>query len=231
MKAIFFKILKLKPVAYKLLPYVLKAHNLFYDLASMIAVTVNHGEHPKHSIMLYKEWFLSHVDSSSIVLDVGSNTGAMSSLMAKKAKYVYGIEIDAEHASEARARYSMPNLEFVTGDATSYSYKGFKQINCVTLSNVLEHIEDRINFLKNLQREVPWSDNAPRLFLIRVPSIERDWISVYKKLCGVEYRLDSTHKIEHTQQLLHEELLAAGLQIVSFETRFGEYYLKCYGNQ
>jgi hypothetical protein len=95
----------------------------------------------------------------------------------------------------------------------------------VTLSNVLEHIENRVDFLRRIVSVVVWSNPASKKFLIRVPALDRDWLSVFKKEVGVEYRLDRTHAVEHTQQQLVEELAEAGLHIESTETRFGEYYL------
>ena len=179
--------------------------------------------------MRYKEWFLDLVDENSVVLDVGSNTGMMAALLAKKAKYVYGIEINRKHSEAAQNNYVATNLQFLTGDATSYEYKSCQPISCVTLSNVLEHIDDRVRFLKKLQEVLVWCDLTPKVFLIRVPTIERDWISVYKKELGVEYRLDRTHSIEHTKQQLLSELEDAGLSVINFETRFGEYYVVCHG--
>lgn len=225
LKKLLFKCFKNKNIARCINPVVLKLHNAFYDLSGILAISINDGVHPKHRILRYKEWFVDHVESNFVVLDVGSNTGAMPSLLAQKAQYVYGIEIDPKHSEVARKRYSNLNLEFLTGDATTYNYENCQPINCITLSNVLEHIEDRVNFLKRLQHGVVWNGATPRLFLIRVPTLERDWLSVYKKELGLEYRLDRTHKIEHTQQQLLEELAAAGLNVVSFETRFGECYV------
>ncbi len=207
---------------------ILKLHNIFYDLGSLIAVTINDGIHPKHQILRYKEWFFDLVDHNSVVLDVGSNTGMMAALLAKKAKYVYGIEISQRHSKVAQNNYVASNLQFLTGDATSYDYKSCQPISCVTLSNVLEHIDDRVGFLKSLQEVLIWSDLSPKIFLIRVPTVERDWITVYKQGLGIEYRLDRTHKIEHTRQQLLGELSDAGLRIINFEARFGEYYVVCH---
>lgn len=229
MKSLILTVLMQRRIA----PWALRAsmilHGYLYDLCGILAVSVNRGVHPKHRILRYKEWFLGKIDTNSVVLDVGSNTGSMPLLMAEKARYVYGIEIDPDLSTIARKKCPRPNVEFLTGDAITYSYNKCQPINCVTLSNVLEHIEDRVSFLKRLQQVVAWDGSTSRLFLIRVPAIERDWLSVYKQEVGVEYRLDRTHKVEHTRQQLQSELSAAGLQIKSFETRFGEYYVVCHG--
>lgn len=42
--------------------------------------------------------------------------------------------------------------------------------------------------------------------------INRDWITLYKKELGVEWRLDPTHCTEYTLESLKEELQKAGLK-------------------
>jgi hypothetical protein len=62
---------------------------------------------------------------------------------------------------------------------------------------------------------------APRI-LIRVPMINRDWITLYKKELGLEYRLDKTHFIEYTLESFKKELEQASLKIDKFSIQFGE---------
>ena len=85
------------------------------------------------------------------------------------------------------------------------------------MSNVLEHIDKRIDFLKDIKR-------IGKIFLIRVPLINRDWKVILKKNMGVEYRLDKTHFIEYKTESFKQELSEAGYNIISIEKRFGELY-------
>lgn len=229
MKSIVLRVLMHPRVAPMALRLAMRFHGLLYDLCGVLAVSVNDGVHPKHRILRYKEWFLERIETDFVVLDVGSNTGAMPALLAEKARHVYGIEIDPKLSEKARKKYPRDNVEFLTGDATTYDYGSCLPIDCVTLSNVLEHIENRVGFLERLRHGVAWRDPTLRRFLIRVPAIERDWLSVYKHELGVEYRLDRTHRIEHCQQQLRAELAEAGLTVDAFDTRFGEYYVICRG--
>ena len=50
------------------------------------------------------------------------------------------------------------NLTFINADATTYNYKNIKDVNVVTLSNVLEHIEHRVDFLNSILRKPIFKD-------------------------------------------------------------------------
>lgn len=209
---------------------VLRLHNACYRWAASIAIRLE-GVHPKHRLMRYKEWFLDHLSPEDVVLDVGSNTGAMPRLLAQKAKFVYGIEVDLKLVEKARRQGHPANVELIYGDATRFDYSTLQPISVVTLSNVLEHIKDRVGLLNTILSRVNWQEDKPRRVLIRVPMVDRDWITLYKRELGVEWRLDPTHFTEYTEQDLKTELKAVGLSITHLAIRFGEIYAVCLAEQ
>ena len=209
-----------------LLRFVLRMHNTCYRWAASIAIRLE-GVHPKHRLMKYKEWFLGHIQPDDVVLDVGSNIGAMPCLLAQKASFVYGIEIDSELVEQARRQGHPENVDFIQADATLFDYSNLQPVSVVTLSNLLEHIEDRTGFLNKILTSVNWQEDKLCRVLIRVPMIDRDWITPYKRELGVEWRLDQTHFIEYTEQNLKAELESVGLCITSLTIRFGEIYAVC----
>lgn len=209
------------------LKFLLLLHNLSYKYASFVATKLNHGIHPKHRIMGYKEWFLSNIESDWIVLDVGCNTGMMPEIMSEKGKFIYGIELDCNHIKMAKQERQKNNIEYICADATIFDYSPLRPIDCVTLSNVLEHIEHRVDFLQKLLTQIKW--NNKKRFLIRVPMIDREWLTVYKKELGVEYRLDMTHFTEYTYIQFKEELKEANIAIIDYSVRWGEIYAVCEG--
>lgn len=225
MKKLIRIIIKNKFTAKLLQKFVLNLHSKAYTLSGSIAAILNDGIHPKHKIMKYKEWFLDNIQKDWVVLDVGCNTGMMPELMSKKVNFVYGIEIEEQHILEAKFKRQQENIEFIFADATAYDYTPLKAIDCVTLSNVLEHIEHRVEFLQKLIKQIKW--NNKKRFLIRVPMIDREWIAVYKKELGLEYRLDNTHYTEYTYGQLKNELDIAGIEIKSHHVKFGEIYTVC----
>ena len=52
--------------------------------------------------------------------------------------------------------------------------------------------------------------------------INRDWITLYKKELGIEWRLDKTHYIEYTLESFKKELEKAGLNLEKYSIQFGE---------
>jgi len=85
----------------------------------------------------------------------------------------------------------------------------------IILSNVLEHISERVEFLQSLHK-------LAETILLRVPLVTRDWLAVYKKEHGYKYKLSSDHKIEYTEEILQDELAQSGWKIESLQIRFGE---------
>jgi SAM-dependent methyltransferase len=207
---------------------VLRLHSYCYKLAGELAIMVSDDRiHPKHEIIRYESWFLDQVEPKWTVLDVGSNTGMMANLLAGKAAFVYGIELEKKLVDEAQRKRQLPNIRYFCADATSFKYSECSPIDCITLSNVLEHIEKRTDFLGKLLSEVPWRDPLKKRFLIRVPLITREWIVLYKQQLGLDYRLDHTHCVEHTPELLEQELDKCGIKIIHQDVRFGELFAVC----
>ena len=190
-------------------------HNLGYSLISSATVRLNNGIHPKHEIMNYHQFFVDNISENNVVLDVGCGNGYLAHDVAKKAKRVIGIDINKKYIEFAKRHYKKENLEFIVGDATKYQFN--EKFDIIILSNVLEHIENRVEFLKKLKSIAP-------KFLIRVPLITRSWLPIYLKELGYEYRLDKTHYIEYTEEEFFEEMKKAGLEIESYYVKWGELY-------
>ncbi|MBI5793563.1 methyltransferase domain-containing protein [Candidatus Uhrbacteria bacterium] len=191
----------------------LQLHNLSYKLASKLAIKAEGGLHPKHRLMNYHQFFLDHISSDDVVLDIGCGNGALAFDLAKKARRVVGIDLNPKHQASWRGRFAAPNLSYQIADATTLPEQ--EPFDVVVLSNVLEHIEHRDVFLRSIKHLAP-------LFLIRVPMIDRDWITLYKKELGVEYRLDTTHFTEYTFSSFMAELQEAGFTVASSSIQFGE---------
>ena len=177
------------------------------------------GLHPKHRITKYHQFFMDNITETESVLDIGCGNGAMTYDMAIIANFVTGIDINKKRIEEARKKYEGQNLIFLHGELSDLWHEA--QVDVITLSNVLEHIENRTEFLNSLKRF------EPKKILIRVPLFTRDWITQYKKEMGVDYRLDKSHYIEYKQSTFLFELKKAGLKADNIETRYGELFACC----
>lgn len=198
-----------------MLRFVIWVHNFSYRLIGILAIGENGGIHPKHKILNYYEFFIKNVSPLDDILDIGCGNGACTNAVSRKVNRAVGIDISRKNISMARNRFSNTNLSYIIGDATTYEFG--KKFDVILLSNVLEHIENRVEFLQKI------SILSPKI-LIRVPLLTRDWLATYKKEKGFEYRLDKTHYIEFTEENFKEEVEMAGLKIISAYQKFGELY-------
>lgn len=198
------------------LRFLLDLDTRLYAMQGNMAVAYGNGMHTKHRHTRYHDFFVNRVGAEETVLDIGCGNGTVAFDVASKAgARVTGIDANEENLRIARRRYAHPNVTYIHGDALSELPSGRYEV--VILSNVLEHIEDRVRFLRQVSRSA-----RPTRWLIRVPLFERDWRVPLKKELGLEWRLDQTHCTEYTQESFAEETDAAGLRIVHLEIRWGE---------
>ena len=199
------------------LKILIKLHNNLYKRINFLSRKLNNDIHPKHRIMGYHQFFLDNIDENSRILDIGCSIGNVTYHIAEKAQLVVGIDRDEQAIHRANKIYKRDNIRYIIGDATKFEFN--ESFDYIILSNVLEHIKDRINFLNKIKK-------LAKHFLIRVPMIDRSWLVLYKKELGYEYRLDPTHYIEYTLESFQEELESAGFKIGSYSIQFGEIWAK-----
>jgi SAM-dependent methyltransferase len=187
-----------------------------YQLQGDRAVALGSGTHPKHRHMRYHDFFTERIAASERVLDVGCGIGALAhSIASQSGATVVGVDIVPEKIEQARARNAHPRVEYLVADATEdVPGDGY---DVVVLSNVLEHLPGRPQFLRTILDHV----SASRA-LIRVPLFERDWRVPLKRELDVEWRLDPTHETEYTVESFEQEMQEAGVRIVERRLRWGE---------
>lgn len=200
-----------------LLKFFIWLNNYSYYKISNLVVKLYQGVHPKHRIINYHKFFVDNISTTDSVLDLGCGKGDNTYDIAKKASRVIGIDVSPMNIGFAKHKYARDNINFIIGDATKYNFD--HRFDKIVLSNVLEHIKDRITFLSKLH-------DLSEIILIRVPLINRDWLTIFKKENNFEYRLDKTHYIEYTPDTLETELENAGWKMVSFSIQFGEIWTK-----
>jgi len=194
-----------------------------YHMQGRAALEAEGGMHPKHRVMRYHDFFVDRIRRGERVIDLGCGVGALAASIADRSgAKVTGMDWMAANLDKARAlaaeRGLSDRLNYVQGDITSERAPG--KFDVVVLSNVLEHITDRVERLR-IWRE--WY--TPSRMLIRVPAFDREWRVPWKRELGVEWRLDVTHETEYTQAELETELRRAGLVPAEWVVRWGEYWV------
>ena len=188
------------------------------------ALKYGDGIHPKHSLTKYHQFFIDRIKNGENVLDVGCGNGSVAISIAKKLpnSFITGIDINKksiEFAKDKQININLKNLNFIHGDIDELPEIAS---DVVILSNVLEHIENRILFLKKIQKI-----SGAKTFLIRVPYFKRDWEVAFRKELNMYYFSDNDHKIEHTIEELKNELSKVNLVMREIKTVWGEIWTKC----
>lgn len=197
------------------LVFLLSLHKRILTLISDRASDYGDGVHPKHRLMEYHRFFTERLKSGEKVLDIGSGRGFLSFKMAEAGAQVTGIELSKKNIDISNGFYKHPNLTFIHGDALKDLPPG--TFDTAVMSNVLEHIDDRVGFLRKAQAAA-----HPSRWLIRVPCFDRDWIVPMAAELGVDSRLDETHFTEFTRESFEKEVTEARLKIEYLEVRWGE---------
>ncbi len=198
-----------------LLRFFVSLDNLCYKIISKLVVIENNGVHPKHDIMKYHTFFIDNVSREDSVIDIGCGNGLVACDVADQAKKIVGIDMNDDNIKKALEICKKDNVEFIVGNVLTYNFD--TKFDKIIFSNVLEHIEERVDFLKKLH-------TISDVILLRIPMLDRDWLSVYKKQKNLEYRLDRTHYIEYTMDTLRDELKKSGWKIKKYSIQFGEFW-------
>lgn len=200
-----------------MLKFYIRLHNFSYSKISRISKDLNKGIHPKHMIMKYYRFFRENINENSNVLDVGCGNGYITFKLAKKARKVVGIDVDKRSIKFAKKFHNLENINYILGDVIVYKFT--EKFDFCILSNVLEHINKRVEFLKKIKE-------ISNVILIRVPMINRSWLPLFEKELGLDYRSDQTHFIEYTLESFRKELTLAELKLKSYSVQFGEIWAR-----
>lgn len=194
----------------------LEIEDRIINYINQVAVRYDNGVHVKHRLTKYHDFFIERIDRGNKVLDIGCGNGALAyDLAIKSEAIVTGIDINTESIQFAKERFLHSNLTFIEGDVLNYKFQ--ESFDIIVLSNILEHLEYRVEFLQGIQANL-----QPKRILIRVPAIDRNWRVPLRNELGLFYFSDRTHYTEYTQKSFEEELNSANLQINHLQINWGE---------
>mgnify|MGYP002875736662 CR=1 FL=1 len=198
----------------------LELDNFIYLLTGKYSIIYGEGIHVKKRLTGYVNFFTENIQKfGGPCIDIGCGDGEVAIKIARLKIKVTGLDISKRKIDYARKNHINKYLDFVNSDILDFKPEG-KKFKTIILSNVLEHIQDRIVFLKTIKKKF-----SAKYFLIRVPVFDRDWRVPLKKELGIDYRLDSTHFIEYTEESLLSELEMSGIKVMNLQKRWGEIWL------
>jgi ubiquinone/menaquinone biosynthesis C-methylase UbiE len=185
-------------------------------LINETAIVYGNGVHVKHRLMRYHDFFVDRVKAGDRVLDIGCGYGAVANSVASRTPAtVVGLDMSEKNVADARRMFPLPNLAFVVGEAPRDVPN--EHFDVVMISNVIEHIEGRVAFLKDVQARV-----TPNRWLVRVPMFDREWRVPMRQELGLYYFGDPTHYIEYTRETFDAEMSDAGFGIDETQINWGE---------
>ncbi len=187
-----------------------------YGRIDTTAIRYDEGVHAKHRLTGYHDFFVERIGPQERVLDVGCGIGALAHDIAERTgATVRGVDINGASIAFARSRFQHPRLELVEGDARDTLPSD--RFDVVVLSNVLEHIEHRVEFLRGIVDAA-----RPARLLVRVPMLRREWLVPLRRELGLPHFSDATHFIEYEPAELEAELRAVGFEPVELIVVWGE---------
>jgi ubiquinone/menaquinone biosynthesis C-methylase UbiE len=93
---------------------------------------------------------LNYVENK-IVLDIASGEGYGSNLLSKKAKFVYGVDIDKSAVLNARNKYSHNKIQFLEGSTSKIPLKS-SSVDIVTSFETIEHHDEHEQMMIEIKR-------------------------------------------------------------------------------
>ena len=185
-------------------------------LINETAITYGGGVHAKHRLMRYHDCFVDRIRPGERVLDIGSGNGAVAhSVATRSSAVVVGLDLNEDNVASAQRMFPHSSLTFVVGEAPEDIPA--ERFDVVIMSNVLEHLERRVQFLRLIQERV-----SPRRWLLRVPMFDREWRVAMRKELGLYYFGDPTHATEYTQASFELEMQEASIKINELQINWGE---------
>ncbi len=199
------------------LKFLFHLEKAIYSLQGQQAILYGRGIHTKHKHTQYHKFFTDNIKEGELVLDIGCGNGALTFDLAQKTNHglVYGIDLVAGNIDQAQKNFKRKNITYLWGDALKDLPD--KKFDTIVMSNVLEHLEKRVEFLRQIKKNY-----QPKKIILRVPLFERDWRVPLQEELGLDYRLDQTHFIEYKQAEFWAEMQAAGLKPLITKIVWGE---------
>ena len=132
-----------------ILRMLMRLDNFCYRNISRFAMIAEGGIHPKHRLMNYHRFFVDNVASKDAVLDIGCGNGFLTYDVAEKTRSVTAVDLNEDNIEFAKRNFNRDNIKYICRDATKFDFG--ETFDVVILSNLLEHLENRHDFLLKIK--------------------------------------------------------------------------------
>ena len=168
-----------------------------------------HFIHPKHLVAApWHDWYVEHLRSDDLVLDVGCANGAHTLAASRRARRVIGCDYDLAQlriaAAEARAR-RLENVRLFAWDLTRTLPFPDATFDAALFLDVIEHLEPRVTVLREIHRVL----KPDGRLLVSGPNRETSWRRRLRA-AGLFAFSDPDHKVEYTRDEFLAELRDGG---------------------
>ena len=168
-----------------------------------------------------RHFFQKHIDANFTVLDLGCATGALTNMIAEKAKKVIGIDHNKLDIEKAKATYTKNNLEFYPGDALAFLSNNKEHFDVLILAHILEHLDNPKEFIYAFK-------NYFRFIYIELPDFDSSLLNHFRKDLDMQLvYTDDDHVTEFDRYELADLLAACHIEIVESVYIFGIQQLWC----
>ena len=184
-----------------------------------------HFIHPKHLIdSPWHDWYLAHLGSSDVVLDLGCANGAHTLRAARRCARIFGCDYDFRQLAVARreaTRLGLDNAHLFAWDVTGRLPFADRSFDAALFLDVIEHLHPRVAVLREIHRVL--KDDG-RL-LVSGPNRDTSWRRRLRE-SGLFSFADPDHKVEYTREEFVAELAAGGFALsgalgpVVYDTRW-----------
>lgn len=198
------------------LEHVFQLENELDHAANRLAIRYDGGVHTKHRHTGYHDFFIQRIQPGEQVADIGCGKGELAREIAQRCRAtVVAIDSDPAKVHFCHNHSRHERVTYLQQDALDWAPP--QPFDVAVLSNVLEHIDKRVDFLRLAQSRL-----KPKRWLIRVPRYDRDWRVPLKQELNLPYFGDQTHFTEYTPEDFVAEMARAGMTITHLESRWAE---------
>ena len=155
-------------------------------------------------LAIFKGAIENAVDEGDVVFDLGTGSGILAMIAAKKAKKVYAIELDPftyDYAKENIKVNGFSNIEIIEGDASTYSFKEKADVVIAELLDTALITEPQVRVINSIIKRGFLKEDAKIIPAKAISTIQL----VEAKLNHIYYDEDIKSE-EVSEEVIYEEV-------------------------